>query len=318
MLFRSAEEQRQDANIRWLWPYYDMEYSCGYATREQTLDRLEEMISVTPYDRYDESGIYGNVFLALIYGLLMKMHPELKQELSRVRFLNSANQKMLRCLMSCPAESINDNVMRNVANVLSNYNETGCEISYKQMTLSLMKRFSGELYIKWRQRGELCMCLADALLDKDAAFFDDIPSIRELPEQQKRGAVREYARECSLFCDIGLVKMGISRISTRGLLDFEHKMYLLHAVSGSDDLRQRESTAMYADVALGHHSRYDGANPLPGGYVRINSHYRQMTDLLHVAVFLQDEFAGDLPAVIGQLFQGEGTRFSPLDRKSVV
>ena len=307
-----AEEHREDVNIRWLWPYYDMEYSCGYATREQTLDRLEKLISATPYDRYDESGLYGNVHLALIYGLMMKQHPELRQELSRVRFLNNANRKMLRTLMTCPAESINDNVMRNVANVLSNYNETGCEISFKHMALSLMKRFSGELYIEGRLRGELCACLADALLDRDAAFFDDIPFIKELPEAKKPEAAKEYARECSLLIDIGLVKTGISRVRTRGLLDLEHRMYLLHAVTGSDDLSQRDSTAIYADAAKGHHSRYDGAEPLPGNYVRTSSPYRQMTDVLRVAVFLQDEYPGDLKQTVSKLFKGEGTLFSPL------
>ena len=307
-----VEQQREEVNPRWLWPYYEMEYTCGYATREQTLDRLEELIAATPFDRYDIGGLYGNIYLALVYGEIMKKHPELKQELRRVRFLNEANRKMLRTLMTCPASAINDDVTVHVANVLGNYNETGCEVSYRQVALSLMQRFAGETYIQGRRRGEIVKRLCRALLASDPAFFDDIPQIRALPEAQKGAAVDEFAHECSLLCDIGLVKMGISRIRTRGLLESEHRMYLLHAVSGHDDLSQRESTAAYADTALGHHSRYDGAQPLPGGYERTHSPTRQMTDAVCVAMFLQDEYAGDMNALLKKLFSAEGTRFSPM------
>lgn len=307
-----TEQQNKEVNVRWLWPYYEMEYSCGYVTREQTLERLEKLISDTPYDRYDLGGLYGNIHLPLIYGELMRQYPELKQELRRVRFLDEANRKMLKTLMTCPASAINDSLRQHVANVLSSYNETGCEITYKQIALSIMQRFAGDIYIEGRLRGRIAQCLCRALLEKDGAFFDDISFIKALPPAQKQAAVDRYANECSLLCDIGLVKMGLTHIRTRSLLESEHRIYLMHPVSGWADLKQRESTGIYADIALGHHSRYDGAQPLPGDYVRTDSPCRQMTDAVQAASFILDEYAGDLDAVLNKLYKGEGTRFSPL------
>ena len=306
------EQASDNPNIRWLWPYYDMEYQCGLASRELTLDRLRNLIQQTPPDAYDMSSMYGNIYLPLAYGGMMTMYPELLEEVKYARFLDSANKKMQRALLACPVSVFGDYLSLYVANIYSSYNETGCEVSYKDIALSLMQRFEPEEYIRGRVRGELVKCISERLLDRDEAFFDDIDFIRPLTGQQKRSALVKYARECAMLCDIGLVKMGLSNIRTRGLLDNENRIYLLHSVSGSEDLRKHESTRLYADTALGHSCRYDGANPPPGAYVRTQSPFRQTTDAVQTAVFIQSEYQGSMDKVIKKLFEGEGSRFSPM------
>ena len=38
------EADAQNPDIRWLWPYYEMEYSCGFVDLETTLGRMEHLI----------------------------------------------------------------------------------------------------------------------------------------------------------------------------------------------------------------------------------------------------------------------------------
>ncbi|MCR4622919.1 MAG: hypothetical protein K5663_12645 [Clostridiales bacterium] len=310
-----SEQASANPGARWLWPYYDMEYSCGYVSRECTLERLEKLISDTPADQYDMNGMYGNVHLVLIYGEILRRHEELRGDLKRLRFLNAANRRLYRTLLNYPADRIDDGLRHDIANVLNNYNETGCEISFKQLALGLTQRYGGELYIRGRLKGEMSKRLCETLLKRDGTFFDDIPFIAALTGENKTRALLNFALECGIFCDIGLVKMGMEEIRTRGLFETEHRMYLLHPVAGSEVLRRNDSTLLYADTALGHESCYDGSEPTVSGYERNASCYRQMTDAVALASFIVERLSqcgGDFGEVLRQIYAAEGTRFSPL------
>jgi hypothetical protein len=109
-----SEQASANPGVRWLWPYYEMEYSCGYVSRECTLERLEKLISDTPAHQYDTNGIYGNVHLVLIYGEILRRHEELRGDLKRLRFLNEANRRLYRTLLNYPANRIDDNLRHNI------------------------------------------------------------------------------------------------------------------------------------------------------------------------------------------------------------
>ena len=86
---------------------------------------------------------------------------------------------------------------------------------------------------------------------------------------------------------------------------------MLHTISGYDDLRKRPSTACFADAALGHHRWYDGTDGYPNDYVRNDSPYRQLTDVMAVVSALQEE-KGDIEEKVRNILEGERRRFSPM------
>ena len=308
------EEGAEDPSVRWLWPYYEMEYSCGYADLRLTLDRMERLISGTEPDRYDMSGLYGNVQLAIYYGRLMRANPRLREDGKRVRFLDRACRKMIKCLLSCPREAYGDYLFFTLETVISGYFEMEGLPSYRSLTLALMRRYAPDLYLSGRQAGDMLRCLCAALLDRDPAFFDDIPFLAGTDDPAgKRAALLDYAGDCGLFFEFGMLKMNVGRIRrTRSLFDLEERMLRLHTVSGWNDLRERPSTARFADVALGHHSWYDGTGGYPESYRRTDSPFRQMTDAAAVVSHMQRHYDGDLPALLDSIFRQEQRAFSPL------
>ena len=310
----TPEDGVDNPAVRWLWPYYEMEYNCGYVDLKTTLDRLEALIERTPFDQYDSSGLYGNIQLASNYGRLLKNHPALREEPARVRFLDRAYRKMLRTLLHCPPSHFDDEFFYYLDIAFSNYFEMEGVLPYRELTTRLMRRFSGALYVRSRKVGVLLRCLCAAIFDRDPGFFDDIPFLREIRfPVEKRAALLDYAEGCGLYHDFGLIKMNIDRtLRTRSLFEGEYQLYQLHAVSGGDDLRTRKSTERYADIALGHHSWYNGAGGYPERYVRTASPYRQMTDVVAVAVYMLDAWDGDMRALTADILSGEGRRFSPL------
>ena len=308
------ESDTETPNVRWLWPYYEMEYSCGFVDLATTLSRMERLIEDASYDCYDVSGLYANVQLPIYYGRLMRDNPALQKKPEHVRFLDRAYCKMMRTLLSCPAESFTDFFFYNICLVLTDYVEIDGVESYHDITAKLMKRLTGRLYIRSRRAGELMRLCSTAIYRSDPAFFDDIDFLRSVPNgAEKEKAVADYAEQCGLYHDFGLIKMNLERLcQTRDLFEGEQRLYELHTISGHDDLAARRSTAIYADAALGHHRWYDGSDGYPADYVRNSSPYRQMTDLVAVVAYINDCDELSPREAVASVIAQEHRRFSPL------
>ena len=308
------EEQAENPSVRWLWPYYEMEFSCGYVNLDTTIRRLERLISDTPDDRYDVSGIYGNAQLPVYYGRLLRDYPALRADPDRVRFLDFAYRKMMRALTGCPPEARDDHFRYTLCAVITDYYEMNGVPTYREITEQILKHFGGELYLRSLRMGKFLRFLADELWMRDSGFFDDIPFLADTEDlTRKKEMLLNYAQDCGLYLDFGLVKMNIGMtMKTRDLFENEFQMYRLHTVSGHDDLAAHPSTECFADVALGHHRWYDGSDGYPERYERLQSAFRQMTDLAAVGAVLVSGSEESIEEKKERIIKGEGTRFSPM------
>ncbi len=310
----APEEENDNPNIRWLWPYYEMEYTCGFVDLNTTLSRLEKLIEETPADTYDNSGIYALTTLPIYYGRLMRDNPNLTHWNIHVRKLRRFYDKMMQHMLHYPAEKMDEYVYYAVSLIATDYFETEGVQSYHDILLSLMRRFRSLAYIDLEKTSSLMLAFTEHILNADPAFFDDIPFCQEedLFEEKKRKLL-QFARECPFFAESGLMKMRIDRISlTRNMLEREFAIYKLHTLAAFEDLSLRESTRIYADVALGHHLSYNGVSGYPEQYERLKSPYRQMSDLLLLCEALLEEYEGDFDQLMEKILQREGTDFSPI------
>lgn len=306
------EDGTNDPSIRWLWPYYDMEYCCGYVDLATTAHRLEELVSRTPFDRYDGTGLYGNVQLAIYYGKLMRKNPSLCEDAKNADFLAKAYEKMVRCMLTFPKENYDEYFGYMQRLVLSDFFETEGVVTYKEVITSLTGLLPASDYVKSRKIGEVSRILALSAFDTDEKYFDDIPFIEVVTDKrEKREKIASFASEAGFYCDFGLNKMNMTlALKNRNLFENEQKIYELHTVSGYQDLGARRSTAAFADIAHGHHAYYSGKGGYPETYKRSESVYRMMTDVVSVAVFLVEENDGGRDGIKPAL-EDKGERFSP-------
>ncbi len=306
------EEGTSNPSVRWLWPYYDMEFSCGYVGLEETVDRLERLIAGTPWNQYDMPGFFGNVELAVEYGKFLKHYPALAEDPKRIRFLDGAYHKMMRTLMTNPASTFDDYLIYTLGKVYSDFYEVEGLISYREVTEKLMVRYSGERYIRSRMAGDMMKVFCRSILAKDPAFFDDIPfAAEETDPAEKEEKLLRFAGDCGFYHNFGMFKMNVERLEfTRPVIEAEARRIRLHTVSGYDDLRARKSTAIFADTARGHHSSYTGDEEDPSGYVRMDSPFRQMTDVAALVSWLMEGEGGVRERVLS-MTPRERNRFSP-------
>ena len=308
------EEASDNPNIRWLWPYYEMEFTCGYVDLRTTMNRMEKLIDQTPEAQFDSSGLYGNIQLPIYYGRLLKNHPELQRERHCMDFASLAYGKMYKTILALPIEDFSDTFLYDIILIVSDFFEIEGALSYKELVTHMMQKFSPDLYVSSRKTGDIMALLCGAVLEADPSFFDGLPVLDDLIETaDRRQVIIDYAEECGLFHDLGQLKMDVGRtLKVRDLLDREFQMFMLHCLSGYGNLKERSSTRRFADIALGHHRWYDGEGGYPEAYVRTESPYRQMTDVAAVASYLVDGYDKDASKVIAGLLGEKHRRFSPI------
>ena len=308
------EEASDNPNIRWLWPYYEMEFTCGYVDLRTTMNRMEKLIDQTPEAQFDSSGLYGNIQLPIYYGRLLKNHPELQRERHCMDFASLAYGKMYKTILALPIEDFSDTFLYDIILIVSDFFEIEGALSYKELVTHMMQKFSPALYVSSRKTGDIMALLCGSVLETDPSFFDGLPVLDDLIETaDRRQVIIDYAEECGLFHDFGQLKMDVGRtLKVRDLLDREFQMFMLHCLSGYGNLKERSSTRRFADIALGHHRWYDGEGGYPEAYVRTESPYRQMTDVAAVASYLVDGYDKDASKVIAGLLGEKHRRFSPI------
>ena len=305
------EKDNDNPNIRWLWPYYEMELNLGLADLKTTLSRMEKLIMNMNFDQYDESGLYANVQLPIYYGRLLKENPQLLEKERYTAFLKEAYDKMMKTLMTMPSENM-DEYFSYIFSLLANsYFETQGVTSYFEIMKKLISRFTGEYYIKARRTGEILTLLCQNILKNDPSFFDELPILKDKKDKEK--AIETFASDCGLFYDFGLIPMNLEKnLLTRRLFEREDEIYTLHTDIGYHCLKERESTKRFADIALGHHRDYDENGGYPEEYVRIESPYRRMCDLIAIVSYLIEHFEKDIDAVCDDILNKSRTSFSPI------
>ena len=310
------EEQAENPSVRWLWPYYDMAYSCGFVGIAKTMKRLEGLIRQTDPEGTDMSGLYGNVQLPLYYGTLMRKHRELCDDGRYVSFLDWAYRRMLHAIVNTPREGMDDYYFYMLANVISDYVELPGNLSYREVTEAILAHMEEGLYVSSLRFGEMTALLCRYMMKQSDGCMDEAAEALGLTEktpEEKTEALCDFARLCGLYHDFGLVKMRMTRtMQARRLLEEEDAMYCMHTVSGSDDLRSRKSTADLADVCLGHHAYYAGSGGYPETYARNASPFRQITDAAHVVSDLMDAPEESLADLAARMMEQAGSRYSPM------
>lgn len=308
-----AQQGQANPSIRWLWPLYEMEYSCGYTDAETTLDRMEKLIRGNPEDAYDMSGLYGGIQLPLYYSHMLRKHPRLADDPNRLRFMAYASERLLATMTGCPLEFQDNYFFYLIRQTVAEYHEfPGC-VTYLELSRTLLRRFAGPIYDRGLRAGRMLRLLCGGMLERFPECFDEIPFLQDLRNpDEKKTALLDYAEGCGLYHDFGLLKLNITRTEqTRNLFEEEQEIYQLHVLSGWEDLKKRPSTERYADIALGHHAWYNGMGGYPANYERNRSACRQMTDAVALVSRLLETPLEPMEDMNREIAAGEGSRFSP-------
>lgn len=319
--FQEAAEQKKKMQLRPSFSYYVIEYCCGMFGIDGLLARVETLMDGADTSDFSGEGMYGIISLLAFYCQYLNDFPEKIPE--RSEHIIKLYQRMLEYVEAFPMAEENETLFLYLRQLCCTFVEVENGVSYKQFLLKILMRFAPEIYIHSKVVADAAAAFCRIIIEEDPGFFDDMDRIREIGDlKEKCRAVQEFAVECGMLHDVGKINfMNLYSQTTRQWFEDEYEMANLHVKVGAAWLGERKSTSLYAPVALGHHSWYDGSRGYPESYHRLECPCRQMVDVIGLMDWINNVVdTATLYTGVGKKFEEaveeaialEGRRFSPL------
>ncbi len=319
---KEAKERGEQLPVRPLFSYYAIEYYCGLDTLDGLLTKMEDLMdAANPFD-VSVDGMYGIISLPAFYCQYLQDYPEKIPE--REEYIESLYRRILNYVENFPEESKNETLFYYLRQLSYTFVETKASVSYKEFLQKLQVRFAPEIFIHSNVVGRAAATFCNIIIKEQPSFFDDIEEVKTIKNpEKKRHAVVEYAMECGLFHDVGKINfINLYSQTGRQWFEEEYEMAHLHTIIGEACLSERESTRLFAAIAKGHHSWYDGSRGYPETYRRLECPYRQMVDVVGVVDWLDNVTTSSRRIYTGvektfdeaicEAIALEGKRFSPI------
>ncbi|MDO4197840.1 MAG: hypothetical protein Q4D13_02470 [Erysipelotrichaceae bacterium] len=303
-------------DVRFVWAYYDMLHMCGFISDEEMLKYLESIIEDFEIDDYSDDGQCVNISLTGHYSYMCGEKPELYE--THKKRIQEYNQRMVNTVLNLPYENINDYFLTFLMKLtVLEYVEVEGAMSYKDLIRRIIVRYAPLLYVNNMVEGDIAILLTDYIMKEDPSYFDGIKEFDSYTDiNDKHEEINDYLREGCLYSDIGLLLIGYSRRDKkRDYLEDERNVTHKHAMAGHRVLSIHETTKKYADLALGHHSYYEGSKGYPEEYVRLKSDYRLMVDIVSVVSYICKtvlDYKMDFEEIIDNIRNNRQKQFSPL------
>ncbi|MCM1025370.1 MAG: HD domain-containing protein [Roseburia sp.] len=320
---RQMEEARKKGSRpspRWLYAYYAASYHCGIHSLPELLLDLEKTYAAVPSDDYGSDGMYGNLFLPLIYSSYVERDAALLEKKKPVVLLMYRRQ--LEYLKRMPKAEDLSAQFYYVRLCLENYLEYPGETSFREYIGQMLEGRYPEIHVHSRRVARLSGILLRGLLQENPAFLLGVRGITDLQElRERQRELERFLYDGSVLHDIGkLRQLELYETPNRGRLTEEEEMYCNHAAYGAEILRRCPSTRDYAVFALGHHRWYNGGGGYPEEYRREETCDAALVDIVSVADFLEErcdplgDYHTDIVSweeALEELRAGSGTRFAP-------
>ncbi len=318
---QEAEEQNKKPSVRSTFSYYAIEYHCGLDTIDSFLTRMENLMDAADPADFSMESMYGLISLPAFYCQYLREYPERIQD--RKKYIESLYQRIWDYVIAFPDANVNEQLFFHLSQLASTFLETENSLSYGTFLKKMMIRFASSIYVHSYVVGKAAKTLAEIIMNEEPTFFDDIDFIQKIQDaEKKKQDVLDYTMECGLLHDAGKINfVSLYTRTVRHWFDQEYEMAHLHTVMGKIRLKEHASTERYADIALGHHSWYDGSRGYPSSFKRLESPYRQMVDLIGLIDWLENvTHSSQLYTGVRKTFDEavqdaialEGKRFSPL------
>lgn len=278
--FEEAAQRKQKMLLRPSFSYYVIEYFCGMFGIDGLLARMETLMDGADAADFSEEGMYGIISLPAFYSQYLNDYPD--KIPGRSEYVRNLYRRAMEYVEAFPREEESEKLFLYLRQLPSTFVEVEGGILYKQFLLKILMRFAPEIYVHSKVVADAAVVFCRLIIDEEPDFFDDMDSIREIGEPlEKRQAILDYARECGMLHDVGKINfMNLYSQTARQWFEEEYEMAHLHTNVGAAWLGERESTSMYAPVALGHHCWYDGSHGYPETYHRLECPCRQMVDII--------------------------------------
>lgn len=281
---KAARERGEPLQPRWQYAYLAAQYHCGALPLAGLLEGLYALHTAGE-GSFDLQSTFSHVSVPAYFMVYASELPEGKLSGLISKRIERMTRRLCRYIVQAPAGRGDDQVLLSLRRFLYVYRELpGCmpffELLQNAFAARHPARYAG-MWITGRIARELC---AWTLADCPQRLEALPPACFAGQSEGRQAALLDFAETAGRLCDVGMLHfIGLDTLVSRGLFSEEDSLFQLHPHFSAELLRGRESTAAYADVALGHHCRYDEKGGYPLDFSPRSSPMRPMIYLAAVA-----------------------------------
>ncbi len=267
-------ERGESLPPRWQYAYLAARYHCGALTLPELLEGLYALSAACDGEDFSQQSLFCHVSAPAYYmGYAKELQVPRLRNRAAVR-QDIMTRRMFRWIARIPYETADQMLSFSLLQFLSAYREQPACMDYARLVENILPVCQPARYV----RARLVERIARQLYRWG---LEDCPE--EMTGLPAQGAEEQVGR-AGFLADAGMLFFStVDGPSCRGMFAEEQELLQLHGHYGAAFLADRASTAPYAEVARGHHCRWDGKGGFPRGFSVKKSPARTAICLVAVA-----------------------------------
>ena len=319
---KAARERGEPLQPRWQYAYMAARYHCGAMLLPELLEGIYALSLSVPEDTFDAQAIFARIGAPATYMAYSKQLESGKYDGRVAVRVRRMTDRMLTWLSRAPYSENDELMMFHLRQFLYAYRELPGGISFYELVQDIFAMRYEPGFLRMFITGRIAAMLTRWAVRDCPGKLVGLPGI-ERPEDaaERSGEIAEFACRSGRLYDAGMVHFfRFESAAPRGLFEEEEAILRLHAYCGAELLRTHDSTAVYADIALGHHLSYDEKSGFPVDFSPKESPVRPMLYIISAADAIASVFqetasryrpARSLDEALEELRRGSGTVYAP-------
>ncbi len=295
------------------------QYLVGKMGDDEYRNQLISLYKERDPKAYLHGDIEANILTPVEYIALLDPERMTAQEKYTLKVLY---QNLMTYIFRMPNSRTLVELMESSVYLIEHFIEIPSLISFEEMILQCLAALHPPTYVHSIMVGQITECLCEHLLWHRPSMMVGILDTKDTADVlAHRAQIIDFCYRAALYHDTGKIAiMDTIFVYGRKLLDMEFEMIRNHPRMGYQMLLRHESTARYAEVALGHHKWHDNSRGYPEEFDITASPLRVLIDIVQCADCLDaatDSIGRSynkgksLDQFLQELKDGSGTRYAP-------
>ena len=319
---KAALERGEPLMPRWQYAYMAAKYHCGAMLLPDLLDGVFSLSKLYDDDDMSAQSLFTHLSAPAIYMEYAKQLKDDKYDDEIASHISVMTRRLLALIVRAPCVTDNEQLMFYIRQFLYVYRECPGGMPFFEVLQNVFAARHPSSYLRMCMAGRISEQLALWASDDCPEKLVGLPGFKSVSDIiWRRDELAEFASKAGRLYDTGMVHfLNLESYACRGLFQEEEELLQLHAHCGAEMLNNHASTAVFADIAHGHHCRYDGKGGYPLNFSLDSSPLKPMICIVAVADALasaveetSSRFRPVRPfdEVIAELKEGSGSVYAP-------
>ncbi len=320
---KAARERGEPLQPRWQYAYMAARYHCGAMLLPEFLDGLYALSMARGENDMDAQSIFSHASAPAYYLEYSKTLLNDERYAGEIAACaKRMTERFSRWLIRASLMGMAEDIMLQIRQFFLVYREKDCGMPYYELIQNVFAAIHPATYVRMWIAGQTARTLTFWAADECPEKLVGLPECAA-PQDViwKHERLAELAERAGRVYDLGMIHFfSLETAACRGLFEEEEALLQLHAHLGAERLREHESTALLADVALGHHRAFDGKSGYPVDFSLDDSPVKPLICIVAAADLLAasagETFSRYRPVVpfeegCRRILEGAGKQYAP-------